>query len=347
MDTHSQITSLEGQTDASDQASAHRRLQPGLRRFMAIVSVVAMALSLLFVSSYVLFPKNNQSAFGMRHQEAHGILGEPENSIDVLFVGDSETTSSISPLQIWKEQGFTSYVCASNGQKMPYGLSLLDCALDEQSPKVVAIEANSIYASFSLKECAHRFLQDLFPVFEYHDRWKTVTPNDFIAIPVSTWTDPFKGFYVNEAKKPADAGSHMEPTHEAERLPALNKHYLRLFVERCREAGATPVIIATPSTICWNSKRHNGMAEAAEELGVDFVDLNDGPSRVDIDWNVDTRDAGDHLNYQGAVKVSCAVGRILKDSYGLRDRRDDPAFGSWNESLAIYEQSVPKECVGN
>lgn len=346
MNTHLHATRHEGQTDAKASVPASRRLRPGFKAIISTALVLAMAFALLLATSHVFFPKNNQSAFGMRHQEAYGILGEPESSIDVLFVGDSETTSSVSPLQMWKEQGFTSYVCATNGQKLPYGLALLNRALDEQTPKVVAIEANSVYSSFSLRECASRFLQDLFPVFEYHDRWKTVTSNDFITAPVATWTDPLKGFYVNEAVSPADAGLHMKPTREVERLPALNRHYLSLFVDRCRKAGATPVIIATPSTICWNAKRHNGMAEVAKELGVDFVDLNDGSSRVDIDWSADTRDAGDHLNYQGAVKVSRAVGRILKDSYGLQDRKGDPAFGFWNESLAIYEQSVPREKSG-
>lgn len=317
-----------------------------LRKIIVSIAVVLAAALLLAASSFVLMPKNNQAAFGMIHQEAHGILGEPDNSIDVLFVGDSETTSSVSPLQIWSEQGFTSYVCATNGQKMPYGLALLNQALKNQAPKVVAIEANSVYAPFSLKDCVMRELQNAFPVFEYHDRWKKVSAEDFTAAPKATWTDPLKGFYINEKVLPAQAESHMKPSDAVEEVPGLNKWYLSLFANRCREAGAVPVVVATPSTICWSTARHNGMSEAARELGIDFLDLNTGPDRVEIDWSSETRDAGDHLNYQGAVKVSRSLGGLLKAAYQLPDRRQDSAYRHWGEALDSYKQTVPHAQTG-
>lgn len=319
------------------------RIHKTIRTIMILVSVATISVLLLASASFVVMPKNNQAAFGMKHQEAHGIMGEPSNSIDVVFIGDSETTSSISPLQMWKEQGFTSYVCATNGQNLPYSLTLLNRVLANQSPKVIAIEANSLYAPFSITDSATRMLQDIFPVFEYHDRWKTLSINDFTTMPKTTWSDPLKGFYINEAVLPADAFSHMAPSDACEDLPALNEYYLAKFVDRCRKAGATPVIIATPSTVCWSTARHNGMSNAASRLKVDFIDLNVAPSQINIDWNTDTRDAGDHLNYKGASKVSQGLGTILKQRFGFDQSTDGPAAKRWDEAWRCYVQMIPKE----
>ena len=346
MDSESRMQDKEP-ADAQMIALDTARVILILRKALVSVAVLLVAALMLAASSFVLMPKNNQAAFGMIHQEAHGILGEPAESIDVVFIGDSETTSSVSPLQIWGEQGFTSYVCATNGQKLPYSLALLNRALESQTPKVVVIEANSVYAPFSFKDCIERELQNAFPVFEYHDRWKKVSAEDFTSAPKTTWVDPLKGFYINEKVLPAHAESHMRPSDSVEKVPALNKWYLSLIVNHCREIGTVPVVVATPSTICWNTARHSGMSEAAKDLGIDFVDLNTGPDRVEIDWSTETRDAGDHLNYQGAIKISRSLGNLLKTTYQLSDHRKDDAYRHWNEALDSYRKIVPNTQTDN
>lgn len=335
---------FETRSATNDRASDSANPKPtGItRKAGTLIAAALSAILLLSAASFVLVPKNNQAAFGMSHQEAHGILGEPDNSIDVVFVGDSETTSSISPLQMWNECGFTSYVCATNGQTLPYSLTLLDRALSNQAPRIVVIEANSVYAPFSIVECAKRELENLFPVFEYHDRWKKISAVDFTTAPKATWVDPLKGFYINETVVPANGESHMMPSDNVEALPRLNRQHLSLFVDRCREAGAVPVIVATPSTVCWNTPRHEGMSEVAQSLGVDFIDLNTETNQVKINWSTDTRDAGDHLNYQGAVKVSRSLGGLLKQSYDLPDHRQDSAYHHWNDAFDSYKQAIPK-----
>lgn len=305
----------------------------------AAVVVVALAVALCALSG-LFVPKNNQKAFGMTNQEANGILGEPENTIDVLFIGDSEAYSAFSPMQMWSERGFTSYVCATSQQQLPYGNTLLHRATQNQKPKVVVIETNTIFAPFSAGEAALRTAQDLLPVLEYHDRWKTITAADVISEPEATWTDDLKGFYVNKDVQPADATGHMAPSGEAQQIPELNRRYLEAMVNHCREIGATPLLVSTPSTVCWNTARHNGIAEFAKNAGVDYIDLNVEPTKVSIDWQTDTRDAGDHMNLSGAMKVSSFIGKYLSEFYDLPDHRTDEAYRSWNEAFTRYESRL-------
>lgn len=312
-----------------------------IMRAIACALVVVVAAGLLLLSLSMLFyPKNNQKAFGMTKEAANGVLGEREHSIDVLFIGDSEAYSSFSPLQMWNEHGFTSYVSATSGQKLPYGNTLLHRATRKQSPRVVVIETNTIYAPFTVNDAIMRTMQDAFPVFEFHNRWKTLTSSDLKSEVSATYSDDLKGFSLDKNIVAADATGHMAPSDDVQEIPILNRAYVRQMVDYCRSIGAEPLLVSTPSTVCWNTARHNGMAAFAKELGVEYLDLNTGPTKVDIDWTTETRDAGDHLNLYGAQKVSAYIGGYLSRSYNLPDHRSDAAFSSWNDSLKRYQQQV-------
>ena len=182
--------------------------------------------------------------------------------------------------------------------------------------------------------------QNKLPVFEYHDRWKSLDAQDFLGKPSATWSDPLKGFVVNRGVNPADAVNHMTPSSEALPVDVVNRQYITAMVEACRANGATPVFVSTPSTVNWNTAKHNGMSELARELGVDYYDLNEGPDKVPIDWSTDTHDKGDHLNFDGATKVSAYMGKLLSEKYGLPDHRSDSAFDRWNASLERYKQQI-------
>lgn len=100
--------------------------------FLFVLSLLLMLLSFGFA------PKNNTSEAGMDNLEANGILGEKTDSIDVLIVGDSESYSSISPMQIWNEYGFTSYVCGTPLQKLPLTLQFIEQGFKHHSPMISA-----------------------------------------------------------------------------------------------------------------------------------------------------------------------------------------------------------------
>ena len=82
------------------------------------------------------------------------------------------------------------------------------------------------------------------------------------------------------------------------------------------------------------------MAKLAEELGVEYMDLNMLREQVPIDWKTDSKDKGDHLNYNGARKVTDYLGGFLADTGVLVDHRGDAAYDSWNVCAEQFDSMV-------
>ncbi len=316
------------------------RLKKVCKATLRVTAIVVLTLVLLAVSSCVFMPKNNQEEFGMGGASANGIMGEPSNTIDVVFIGDSETYHSFSPLQLFEENGFTSYVCGTAAQTLPFSNTMLHRALRSQSPTIVVFETNSFFREFEADEIIARAIMDTFPVFEYHNRWKDLTLSDMTSLPTATWTDPFKNYYLVTSVEPADAEGYMSPSDEIEEIPRLNREVIIMMVEYCRENGVTPVFMSVPSTRNWNYARHNAMVELSQELGVDYYDLNVGEHQVVVDWGTDTYDAGDHLNHSGATKVGRSIAPLLAQTYALADHREDGDYATWLEALERYHQKI-------
>lgn len=91
----------------------------------------------------------------MRHDdesnEIHAFYGEPEDSIDVLYIGSSPLLRGVSPMVMWKEYGFTGYVRASALQAPAVSYGLLAESLRKQSPKVVVLLCDNIFWNMTIR----------------------------------------------------------------------------------------------------------------------------------------------------------------------------------------------------
>ena len=329
-------------TTATGRSGGLTRLHAA-RGVLKVAAALAATVLLLVVTSYVVTPKDNRAEAGEISAYANGFRGLAKDSLDVLFLGDSEAYTTLSPMQMWRQHGFTSYTSGTPLQLVTYSNTLLHRALSSQSPKVVVFETDSFYDRTDVSLALTRTFQDILPILEYHSRWKSLTLADFTTTPTATWTDDNMGFAIRSGVKAADATNYMTPTSDVAEIPSLNRVYIESMVAYCRSKGVTPVFLSTPSTVNWNMSKHNGMVQLASELGVDYLDLNvdDAAKAIGIDWSADSSDGGDHLNFYGAQKVSTYVGAYLEEQYGLADHRGDETVGAvWDASLRQYEKNV-------
>ena len=302
--------------------------------FLLILVVLLEALSPVFL------PKNNTVEAGTQDVQADGILGEPENTIDVLFLGSSEAYSSFIPLEIWGEYGITSYACSTPAQRVYQSVEYLRSVFMTQRPKIVMLAALAICWDNSPADIVSKRSAEWLPVVRYHDRWKSLKAEDFYQSPRYTHVEAEKGYRLYLGARAANTAEYMEPTKEVARIPSENLWHLERIQQLCQEYGAQLVLVSVPSTDNWNGMRHNAVAALAESMGIVYLDLNLMQQEVPIDWETDSWDEGDHLNYTGAKKVTAFMGKWLAETGLFEDKRNQEAYGQWNRFLQEYLDST-------
>lgn len=290
--------------------------------------------------NHVMAPKNNTDNAGMHDSNAKGFLAEPENSLDVLFLGDSEVFCCVVPLEIWESQGITSYVCGTSDQKLYQTVDFLRRAFETQRPEIVFLETNILYRDHSTIDVLPHRVEELFPLIRYHDRWKDLHLSDFTDPIQFTSVSGSKGYIYKADILPADDSDYMTPSEELARIPNKNSTRVKDILALCQTHGAQLVLFSSPSTINWSYIRHNAVAEFAQQLGINYIDMNLMQEEIPIDWNTDTLDHGDHLNYTGAQKVSAYLAKYLAETNLFENKRSVEELASWNDALIKFHANL-------
>lgn len=285
----------------------------------------------------VLFLQNKKVKYtDISEQKAEGILSEKENTLDVVAIGDSETFTSIIPLQLWNNYGFASYVCGTPSQYLDVSYNYLLKILEHQNPNVVILETNTIYRKITFDKFVSKWLIKNVPIFNKHDNWKMLYNNEKFV----NQSDGYKGFNFSIIEeKPKVSLDYMKESDTKEHISCFNEMYLNLIKEVCEEKNIKLILVSTPSVINWNIKKHNGVKKYAKENNIDYIDLN-LIKKININWDKDTRDKGDHLNYYGAVKVTNYLGEYLKNLNILEDHRGEEDYNSWNKMTEDFYYTV-------
>lgn len=295
--------------------------------FLSILILLVETLTFLFL------PGQNSKKYGLYKVAAYEILGEDEGIVDVIATGDSLVYSSLSPMEIWKNHGYTVFDCAGAAQIISDTYDVLKVAVESQHPKIVLMEANVLFRDPTKKKAENKYLKQLkyyFPIYKYHDNWKK-----YISFGAKkNWANVYKGYKFINKVEPSKSIEYMSGSKAKREILKGNLETFDNIVKLCEENNIKLVLVAFPTQSTWSSKKHNSTQELADKYQLDFLDLN----LVDlgIDWETDTKDAGNHLNYKGAIKVSKYVGNYLESTNLLKDHRDDQKYNSYRIAYKGY-----------
>ena len=302
---------------------------------------------------------------------------EKPNTIDVIFVGNSETSRGYSPITVWQKYGITSYNYGSSFQTTQIAYYKLKECLKYQNPKIILLETNSFFEIASTEEAYRKVLNNLkldnvtlnaildknvdldnrlsyvLPLLRFHSRWNQLETNDFkISLEKEFQTVQYKGMPVI-VKKSAYNGDkdYMREKGKKEKIPEKNLNYIEKIVKCCEDKKIKLVMVEIPTPNVWSLAKNKAIIELANNYGIDFIDFNLMQNQIGLDWSNDTYDAGGHMNVYGAEKVSSYIGQVLSEKYNLEDHRNNKEIADdWNETARRYEErklELEKSIINN
>lgn len=280
---------------------------------------------------------------------------EPENSIQVFFVGSSTVFCDVSPAVVYDRSGVTSYDIAGPQQNMPISYYYIREACKTQKPEAIMLElkglflpqytkytiANYVYMPFSLNKLEAIFktarqedvMGLLFPLLNYHDRWNDLTLAELKQRlqPVSTAVNAgFMGRSVTEEQ----TGITYDAVTDA--FMETGVQYLREIADFCREQDIALYLYLSPSTSVLDPDTKAAVEAAVQDLNLaGYYDFSteEAFQEIGLDMKTDWSDSL-HLNKDGAEKFSACLGELLLQN-GIQPSVDADA-SLWQYRVADF-----------
>lgn len=329
----------------------------GLGIFVVLTIFSVYFLDRLFIPKWLTNEDNSHSYI------TRGFYAEKENSLDIIFMGNSDTYRGISPMILWQDYKITSYNYVSSGQRMWTGYYMLEEALKTQKPKVIFFNVDGLFfddhssmsnyqkvfdnMKFSknklkaINDSVFEFsnskkLALIFPIISYHSRYNELRKEDF-QFALSDYYNVNKGLDMT-TKKVSYGNEYVYDSDD--RIPLDNKvlKYLNKMVDKCDDENIVLEFFWIPSPDSWTREKSNTISDYAKEHDISYIDLNLNYEDFDLDFEVDTSDGGDHLNVYGAEKVALFMGNYISDKYTFEEHSDD-IISKWDDDLEKYYEN--------
>ena len=313
------------------------------KNVLKIILFAAILVLLLFVFSSMMDPVKWVHDKTYQNRDARYILvtEQPENTIDILNIGDSLSITVFCPMELWRDYGYTSFNIGADGLRIAENYYSVINACQKQNPQILLIESLSLFRYGRGDDSIMLLSQPIYyrvPFLKYHNIWKSLVERPNVMI-------YHRGYTVNENVWPYEGPDNyldypLEDKNQNMTISQFNRTWFRRLKSFCDKQGIQIVIYSTVSPMNYNWERIHYLEQFSAEEGVDYIDLNEYVDEIGIDWEQDTNDAGDHMNYFGAVKVTEFLGKYLQSNYQRTDHSDDPAYNDWNKELVEFDQLV-------
>ncbi|NMB43968.1 MAG: SGNH/GDSL hydrolase family protein, partial [Clostridiales bacterium] len=171
------------------------------KKIITNIAAVLVFVLIFFFLQRLLMPKYMSEIFEGNLVEEYY---KSNKDHDVIFLGDCEVFSNISPATLWEEEGISSYIRGSAQQLIWQSYYLLEETLKYEKPDVVVFNVlamkynepqNEAYNRMtidgmkwskskigaikaSMTEDEH-FIEYVFPILRYHSRWSELKGEDF------------------------------------------------------------------------------------------------------------------------------------------------------------------------
>lgn len=121
--------------------------------------------------------------------------------------------------------------------------------------------------------------------------------------------------------------------------------YLDKIRTLCEKKGIQLILIKAPSLAPqWYESDNEQVVAYANKYHLPYINFYELLEETGIDYETDTYDGGLHMNLNGAKKLSEYMGKVLTETYGIEDHRNDPELSAvYREKLAFYRDMQKKQ----
>ena len=279
------------------------------------------------------------------------------NSVDVLFLGSSVAVNHFAPQLLYDRFGIRSFNLGCEQQSVLLSGWWLREALRFQSPKVVVLEAMFLqdrHPEFKLntsegltrlcidpmhwsavklaavkdicrRDPSQSLLSWFFVNIRFHDRWKSLSPNDFLR--EGRAVSDLLGWAPGQNDPGFDAP--FEPFEESDTDDSyiLRPDMVECFGEMaalCKEKGIRLVLVKTPQDgkSASAAKVDFACRRLAAGCGVDYYNLREASLFAQLQTDSETDSVYCHGNIWGNLALSDWMGRLLRDKYRVPSVQD-------------------------
>lgn len=330
---------------------------------------------LIFAGFSNLFtPKADANTEGMSAMVTKAYLAEERDTIDVLFLGNSNMYRAFNPIQLWQEQGITSCDIGMPGSNT---VELYRKAVDfmkYQKPKMIVVETDCMFDGVNVfdangnlivskstkieskvKERMDAYknsfdnLDDAimsgisyrWPLMQYKYRWKRIKSRDFTD-EKGKYKFVAKGYVNGVEKKPFKYGATYMGVNDGStaKLSSNSDVYVKKLIELCKANNCQLMITSVPCGKYWNWQKHNAAKKFADENNIKFLDFNVETQLIpEFSWKNCSRDGGTHINGKGAKYITHAMGRYLVEQCDMKPSNlTAKQKAAWNKDVKSFNK---------
>jgi len=322
------------------------------------VFMLLLVISFFYVSDVLLW---KTSADINLYNGKHFYENE-ENTIDVLFYGNSHCFCTINNAILYEDYGIASYNFSAGAQRIGSTYYFMKESLEYQKPKAMLVEICPIL-DFELSEGdVYRNVFALKQGENYYENVKYIDSltngmggevTDLIVQWPITHTryaeleeEDYRDFhYFQRGFRASFANNVYEmPEASAEKGVATLKeediYYIDQMIQLAEENDIELIFYVAPYLVQQEDQQlYNAVEQYVKSKNITYFNFTTEENIAHINYNLDIWNTG-HVNVYGAEKVTRYLGDYLKNNVDLPDRRGDEAYELWELDARYFKRLV-------
>ncbi len=309
--------------------------------------------------------------FGSHHPENRvyqsigGFYREPENTLHGVYIGSSNCYAFWNPLVAWHNYGLAIYPFSCGSLPFCATEYIMRDVRKTQPDAVFVVNVNSVEADDLSGAAIHRtvnympdsankealinYLSDLkgysrirrlefrFPWVRTREYWFSLLRSGPLKLDGLKATSKYDR-YLN---KISDISAKYILTEQRSGVPDALAESTRKLLDYCDAEGIRVLFVSVPRA---ERNEHalgriNTVCDLIRGRGYEVLYLTDRTGEVGLDLTQDFYNKK-HTNIHGSIKVTNFITEHLIERFGLRDRRGDAAYASWDRGWEKYAKKL-------